>query len=242
LALEGKELTKYVDFTTSTANIVVRHNITSSWELSAFLGRLDAYIAKTFPPTVTVRNTGEGILIRNAADYMAINEITSFSYTFIIICLIHAWLFRSLWAGLLSLIPNVIPILFNFGLMGFLGIPLNVGTAMIATIAIGIAVDDTVYCMVTYSRQLSRYHDKKIAVLNTMKIQGRPIIYISLALAGGFLVLVFSNFVPTVYLGALSAMVMLIAMVTELVLTPILMYSAPSGLIQRRRGAAHDET
>jgi len=103
----------------------------------------------------------------------------------------------------------VIPILFNFGLMGLLGIPLTTGTAMIASIAIGIAVDDTVHYMVTYSRQLNQYHDQKIAMLNTMKAQGRPIIYVSLALAGGFLVLAFSNFVPIFYLGVLSAVVML---------------------------------
>jgi hydrophobe/amphiphile efflux-3 (HAE3) family protein len=225
LTLEGKELAKYVDFNASTANLVVRHNITSSWELSALLQRLDAFIPKTFPQGVKVRYSGETILINNAADYMAINEITSFSSTFIIIGLIHALLFMSLRAGFLSLIPNVIPILTNFGLMGLLGIPLNTGTALIATIAIGIAVDDTVHHMVTYSRQLKEHHDQKIAMFNTMKAQGRPIIYVSLALAGGFFVLVFSNFVPTFYFGVLSALVMLVAMVGEMVLTPILMYS-----------------
>ena len=225
LTLEGKELAKYVDFNASTANIVVRHNITSSWELSALLRKLDAFIAKTFGETVKVRYTGETVLINNAADYMAINELTSFSSTFIVIGLIHALLFMSLRAGFLSLIPNVIPILFNFGLMGLLGIPLNTGTALIATIAIGIAVDDTVHHMVTYSRQLKEHHDQRIAMFNTMKAQGRPIIYVSAALAGGFLVLAFSNFVPTFYFGVLSALVMLVAMVGELVLTPILMYS-----------------
>ncbi|MBI4591169.1 MAG: RND family transporter [Candidatus Rokubacteria bacterium] len=225
LLLEGRELGKYVDFTASTANIVVRNNINSSWEFSALLGRIDAYVAKTFPRDVSVRYTGESILIKNAADYMAINELTSFSFTFVLIGLIHALLFRSLRAGFLSLIPDLIPILFNFGLMGLLGIPLNPGTAMIATIAIGIAVDDTVHHVVTYSRQLNAHGDRKRAMVNTMRIQGRPIIYVSLTLAAGFFVLVFSNFVPTVQFGALSALVMLVAMITELILTPILMYS-----------------
>jgi hypothetical protein len=225
LTLDGKELAKYVDFNASTVNIVVRHNITSSWELSALLKRLEAYVTETFPQNLRVRYTGETVLINNATDFMAINQLTSFSYTFIIIGLIHALLFMSLRAGFLSMIPNVIPILFNFGLMGVLGIPLTTGTAMIASIAIGIAVDDTVHYMVTYSRQLNQHHDQKIAMLNTMKAQGRPIIYVSLALAGGFLVLAFSSFVPIFHLGVLSAVVMLVAMVVELVLTPLLMYS-----------------
>ncbi|MEK6683649.1 MAG: MMPL family transporter, partial [Nitrospirota bacterium] len=225
LMLDGKDLAKYVDYNYSTANIVVRHNITSSWELSELLKKLDEYIAHNFPQTMSVKYTGEGILINNAADYMAWNEVSSFSSTFVIIGFLHSLLFMSFKAGFLSLIPNVIPILFNFGLMGLLGIPLNTGTALIATIAIGIAVDDTVHHMVRYSRELNTHHDQKIAMFNTMKAQGRPIIYVSLALAGGFVVLTLSNFVTTFYFGMLSAFVMLIAAVTELTLTPILMYS-----------------
>lgn len=225
LTLDGKDLAKYVDYNYSTANIVVRHNITSSWELSRLLNELDQHIAQTFSNDAKVTYTGEGILINHAADFMAINEVTSFSSTFVIIGLLHSLLFMSLKAGFLSLIPNVIPIFFNFGLMGLLGIPLNTGTALIATIAIGIAVDDTVHHMVRYSRELNVHHDQRAAMFNTMKAQGQPIIYISLALAGGFVVLSLSNFVPTFYFGVLSAIVMLVAAVTELMITPLLMYS-----------------
>src|SRR6266545_3912664 len=106
LLLDAKEIGKYIDFDGSTANIVVRHNITSSWQLSRLLKRLEVYVADQFPEDVKVRYTGEGILINNAADYMAVNEITSFSSTFVIIGLIHALLFMSVRAGILSLIPN----------------------------------------------------------------------------------------------------------------------------------------
>src|SRR6266545_1314025 len=225
LLLDAKEIGKYIDFNGSTANIVVRHNITSSWQLSRLLKRLEVYVADQFPEDVKVRYTGEGILINNAADYMAVNEITSFSSTFVIIGLIHALLFMSVRAGILSLIPNVIPVLMNFGVMGLVGIPLNTGTALVATVAIGIAVDDTVHLMITYARQLNRHHDQRVAMIETLRIQGRPIVYVSLALAGGFLILMFSNFVPTRSFGVLSAFVMVVAMVAELVLTPLLMHS-----------------
>ena len=225
LVLDAKETAKYLDFNGSAANIVVRHNITSSSQLSRLLKRLDAYVADHFPAEVKVRYTGEGILISNAADYMAINEITSFSSTFVIIGVVHALLFMSLRASILSLIPNLIPVLMNFGLMGLLGIPLNTGTALVATVAIGIAVDDTVHHMITYARQLNIHHDQRVAMVETLRIEARPIVYVSLALAGGFLILVFSSFVPTRYFGALSAFVMVVAMAGELVLTPILMHS-----------------
>jgi len=97
------------------------------------------HVARDFPPNVIVRATGEEVLFNNASDYMAINELTSFSSTFVIIGAIHALLFMSLKAGILSLIPNVVPILLLYGFMGLVGIPLNTSTAMIATVAIGIA-------------------------------------------------------------------------------------------------------
>jgi len=225
--VKGQELAKLVDSDFSTASIVVRHSLTSSGEISALLGRIDEYVTQNFPGDVRVRHTGESILINRAADYMAINELTSFLLTFVIIAFVHALLFRSLRAALLSLIPNVMPILFTFGLMGLVGVPLNTGTAMIASIAIGIAVDDTVHFMVAYSRRLRASGDVKTAVLDTLATQGAPVISISLALAGGFSVLVFSSFVPVVHFGIFSATAMVIAMITELVLTPLVLYSIP---------------
>jgi CRP-like cAMP-binding protein len=174
---------------------------------------------------VLVRYTGEAILYNNAADYMAVNEVTSFGFTFVVIGLVHALLFMSFRAGVLSLIPNVVPIVCVFGFMGLAGVPLNTATAMIATIAVGIAVDDTVHHMITLSRQLNEHHDQQVAMVNTMKSQGRPIIYVSLALAAGFLVSVVSPLVPAAHFGLFAALVMIVAMVAELVLTPILMYS-----------------
>lgn len=225
LLLEGRELTKYVDFNASAANVVVRHNLSGSADLSALLRELDGFLARAFPANVVVRPTGESILYNNAADYMAINEVTSFGVTFLVIGIIHAFLFMSLKAGFLSLIPNVVPIVCVFGLMGLVGVPLNTATAMIATIAVGIAVDDTVHHMVTFSRQLNEHHDQRVAMVNTMKSQGQPIIYVSLALAAGFLVSVVSPLVPAAHFGLFAALTMIVAMVAELLLTPILMYS-----------------
>src|SRR5207244_5042192 len=150
---------------------------------------------------VRVRATGETILVNNAADYMAVNEFTSFGSTLLIIGIIHALLFMSVRAGGLSLVPNVLPIVASFGIMGLLRIPLNTGTAFVATVAIGIAVDDTVHHMVTYSRQLKEHGDQRRAMFNTLGIEGRPIVYVSVALAGGLLVLGASKFAPTAAVG-----------------------------------------
>jgi hypothetical protein len=225
LTLEGDELAEYVDFTAATAHVAIRHNLTSSWELSALLKRLDEYLARTFAPPVTVRYTGENVLLATGDHYLVVNEITSLVSSFALIGLIQAWLFRSFRAGLLSLIPNIIPAFSVFGLMGLFDVPLTVGTAPIASVALGIAVDDTTHFLMTYRDELREGRDRRTAILNTLRLQGRPIIYVSLVLAAGFGVLVFSNFTPVVYFGIFSALVMLVAMVCELLLTPALLYS-----------------
>lgn len=223
LTLDGQDIAKYVDYNYSTINVLVRHNITSSWELSQLLDQITSYVQKNFPKHLRVQYTGEGILINNAADYMAANQITGFGTTFLIIGLIHAAMFMSFKAGFISLLPNVVPIVFNFGLMGLLGIPLNVGTSLIAAIALGIAVDDTVHFMVRYSRELNEVHEQEAATYRTLEAMGRPVIYSSIALAAGFAILLFSNFIPTIYFGGLSAVVMIVAMGAELTITPVLM-------------------
>ena len=224
LLMDRTQTARFLDLPAASANILVRHSLTGSWELSRALRQLDAYLAQHVRG-IEVHAAGQSVLANRAADYMAVNEVTSFAYTLAIIGLIHSALFMSVKAGLLSLVPNVVPVLYGFGLMGLLDIPLSTGTAMIATIAIGIAVDDTVHNMVTYSRQLNEHHDERTAVVRTMAIQFRPIVFVSMALASGFAVLAFSRFVPTIHLGLLSAFVMIAAMVSELVLSPILMAS-----------------
>ena len=223
LLLEGRDLAKFVDFDASGANIVVRHNLTGSNAISALRHAIDDYIAREFPPTLVARPTGEAILTNNAMDFLAVNELQSLVWTFLIIALIHAALFMSFTVGLLSMIPNVIPVLSVYGLMGLVGIPLNISTALVATIAIGIAVDDTVHHMITYNRQLQEHHDQERAMFNTLRAQGPPIIYVSLALVASFLVLVFASLVSSVQFGLLSAFVMATALIGELTLTPVLM-------------------
>ncbi len=225
LLLEGNELEKYVDFNGSTANIVVRHNIMSSWRLSKLLKRIDAHTRATFPAGARVRATGEIVLVNAAADYIAMNELTSFGWTLAVIAAIHAILFMSVKAGLLSIVPNVIPVVYIFGIMGLFDIPLNTATAVVAAVAIGITVDDTVHHMVVYNRELNVHNDQKIAMANTLRSQAPPIIYVSLALAAGFFTLMAGTLRSFFYIGLLSGVVMLLAMATELLLTPLLMSS-----------------
>ena len=229
LMIEGGALGDCVDFTSTTAQIVVRHALSGSRARGELLRRLDDHIAASFPAPARVRYTGEAVLLTNASDYMAINEIQSLAYAFVVIALIHTWMFRSLRAGLMSLVPNIIPALALFGLMGLLGIPLDVGTAPIASVALGIAVDDTVHFLEEYRAQRREHTDSRTAILAALAVQAQPIVHVSIVLALGFGALVLSSFGTLVRFGLFSAFVMVLAMACELILTPVVLsWMSPS--------------
>ena len=223
LLMDAPDLNSFVNADASAAVVIVRHHQRGSARLRELQQYADERAAAIFPADVTVRTTGESILTARAADYMAINEITSFTLTFVAIAVIHSALFLSFRIGLLSLIPDLIPIVVVYGVMSLLGVPLSTGTAVVATVAIGIAVDDTVHHLMTYARELDEYSHPGMALFATLRKAGRAIIGSSLALAAGFGVLTTSSFVPMQQFGAFAALAMLVALVTELFVTPALM-------------------
>jgi predicted RND superfamily exporter protein len=120
------------------------------------------------------------------------------------------------------MIPNVLPILLTMGLMGWLGITLNVTTVMIASIALGIAVDDTIHMLVRIraERRAGRSHDE--AVRRTLQSVGRAVVFTSVVLSGGFAILLLASLVPAAHFGILVAFTMLTALLADLVLIPVL--------------------
>ncbi|MEF3255790.1 MAG: MMPL family transporter, partial [Deferribacterales bacterium] len=185
---------------------------------------LKEFITKNISSSLKIKFTGENILVNAAADTIAAGQAWSITLILFIIFTIMSISFLNIKAGILSLIPNLIPIFFAFGLMGYLGIDLNVGTAMIAAISIGIAVDDTIHLMVRYNSELKKQNDQDLAIKETIHSEVTPAISTSIALTLGFLVLVFSNFLPVIHFGWLSATVMLIALFSDLIVTPLFLY------------------
>ncbi|OPY86057.1 MAG: cAMP receptor protein [Smithella sp. PtaU1.Bin162] len=225
LLIHRDDISRYVNADFSEVNIVVRHNLSSSHELSAALKDLETHLKKTLNPYLRFGFTGENILINKAADTMAVGQVQSLSLVLALVFIVMSFLFVNLKAGALSLIPNIFPIVVNFGIMGLLGVPLNTGTAMVAAIAIGIAVDDTIHLMTRYNKEMRLLQDQQKAVDACMSAEIRPVVSTSVALCLGFLFLGFSNFVPVIYFGLLSAEVMIFALIGDLFITPILLSS-----------------
>ncbi|MCP4693933.1 MAG: MMPL family transporter, partial [Desulfobacterales bacterium] len=124
---------------------------------------------------------------------------------------------------LIAIISNLIPILISFGVMGWFGIALDTSTSMVALIALGIAIDDTIHFMIRYQRELRAVNDQQEAMARTIRTEGEPVLFTSLALAMGFAVIMGSSFVPSIYFGGLSALVMVTALLTDLFVNPVLL-------------------
>ena len=146
----------------------------------------------------------------------------------VIIFVVMSILFRSVRAGFLSMIPNALPILIVFGMMGWSGTTLNLGTSIIACTAIGISVDDTIHFMTDFGRRMRKGRNRRQAMEETVRSLGRPIIYTSVTLFFGFLILSLSNFEMISSVGFLTGATMLTALGGDLVLLPVILISTRS--------------
>ncbi|HEY5635894.1 MAG TPA: MMPL family transporter, partial [Burkholderiales bacterium] len=223
LFFHRSDLSPYVSHDFSQANIVVRHNVSDSRRLNRHIAELREAVRHFAGPDLQTTVTGENLMINAAADTLIGGQIEALGIVLAVIFLMMSLMFTSLKGGLIALVPSVIPIILMLGIMGLLGIPLNPGTAMVAVIAIGIAIDGTIHLFSRYNalcRTTSNYDE---AVLETVKDEALPVVATSLALALGFGVLLLSDFTVVAQFGALAAATMLFSVFANLLITPLVM-------------------
>ena len=207
----------------SCANILLLTHISSS---SAFLKtrrQILDFAAANFSRDIQWDVTGFGMVISESSHQLTAGQIKSLSITMGIVFGIMFLLFLSAKVGLIALVPNLFPIVVNFGIMGWLGIELSMFTSLIASIAIGLAVDDTIHYLVRYNREFRKDLDEKRALAETLHHIGRPIIFTTLTISIGFSILIFSNFKPTAIFGIMMALTMFSALIGDLILLPSLL-------------------
>lgn len=175
-------------------------------------------------PGLEAEVTGSPNLIDLSNHYLSKNMIQGLSIAFVAIALIMGLLFKSMRVVVISLIPNVIPLLLIGGVMGAFDIRLNMTTAIIFTIAFGIAVDDTIHFMSKFKLELSKGSSMPFAVRTTFMTTGKAIIVTSIILIAGFLTLVTSSFNGMKYTGLLISLTLIFAVISDLVLIPLLVF------------------
>ncbi|MCU7845070.1 MAG: MMPL family transporter [Candidatus Thiodiazotropha sp. (ex Monitilora ramsayi)] len=207
----------------SRTRILVRHDLGSSQALNAALSELRAFMAENTDAGLNIDITGESILSNHAADQMASGQAKSLGIMLLVVFLVISFLFYSARAGVVALMVNTFPLIVLFGVMGYAGIPLDTSTSMIAVIALGICVDNTMHFLVRYNNELRRHRTEDEAIGAVLHGEFIPITASAVTLSLGLGVLAFSNFEPLVNFGLLSGMVILLAYCANFLITPMLL-------------------
>ena len=223
----SKMLNNFVDSTGRYARITTFMKDVGTDKMTIIQDRLNAIIAKEFPSDkYEVHLTGKALVFLKGTNYLINNLIISLSLAILLIALFMAWMFRSYQMILISLIPNMLPLLITAGLMGFFGIPIKPSTILVFSIAFGISVDDTIHFLAKYRQELQTNNWRiKKSVYSALRETGVSMFYTSIVLFFGFLVFTVSSFGGTIALGGLVSVTLLFAMVSNLLLLPSLLLS-----------------
>jgi diguanylate cyclase (GGDEF)-like protein len=207
----------------STANVLLLTHISNSGDFLEVRRQVMSHVAEKFSRDIQWHLTGFGMVISASSYHLTLGQIKSLSLTMISIMVIMFVLFLSIKVGCIAVLPNLFPIIVNFGMMGWLDIELSMATSLIASVAIGLAVDDTIHYLVRFNREFRKDLDEQRALKDTLTHMGRPILFTTVTISLGFTILLFSSFKPTAIFGGMMVITMLSALVGDLILLPALM-------------------
>jgi predicted RND superfamily exporter protein len=197
--------------------------IKSYYSKANFLPTVRKAIDKTY---YDVQLTGTSVVASEGTQYLVNNLLSSIVFAVISIAALMSILFYSFRMVVVSMIPNLIPMIVTAGIMGWFGIPLKPSTLLIFSIALGITVDNTIHFLAHYRHEIKmKKWDLKECVAISIRETGLSIIYTSVILFFGFIVFIFSDFGGTQALGYLSAITYFVALFTNLILLPALLLS-----------------
>ena len=212
----------------SRANITLNIYNAGSYEYKQFFDNIAVDIdevfaaAKAKKPELEVYLTGTMALMMRMADEVATSQFASFSLALGVISVIMVITLGSLQAGAIAMIPNVIPALLGFGLMGLLGVPLDTDTILIAPLIIGLAVDDTIHFMTHYRVELIRTKSIELALSSAINEVGQAVMFTTMVLGLGFALLSFSDYLGMAKLGFFGSLAIFVALLCDLFLIPAL--------------------
>jgi predicted RND superfamily exporter protein len=215
-------LSAFIDSTNQTTRVSVSMRDIGSNRLPQMVDSLTPQIYAIFDTSkyhVTI--TGASVIFLEGSRFIVngLRDSLIFAFLTIIICML--WLFRSWKILLISLLPNVLPLIITAGIMGWMGISLKPSTVLIFSISLGIAIDVTIRFLVNFKQELLTHNnDIELTVRKTVQETGVSIIYTSLVLFAGFFIFAISDFGGTVALGLLTSLTLVFSMITNLTLLP----------------------
>ena len=220
---EDEDFARLVDASYGWGNIDVRCRADDSDVIARHVERVEAFLRSVFPEQDTAvgpRITGVGVFAYRTLDELMGDMIRSIFMACAVIFAVIAIAFRSLRIALVSLLPNLIPVLLTYGAMGWLGIRLELSTVVVFSVSLGIAVDDSIHFLVRFREELAKHGDHERAVRGAFRGSGRAIIYTTVILVLGLGVLALSSLPPTVRFAMLTATTLTSALVADLFVLP----------------------
>ncbi|RUA12514.1 MAG: RND family transporter [Flavobacteriia bacterium] len=229
-------LKNFVDSTGQYARMTTFMKDIGTDKMEQIEQRLEGKIRKVFPADkYNITITGKALVFIKGTNYLVKNLVISLSLAIVLISLFMAWMFRSFRMIIISLIPNILPLLFTAGLMGYLGVPIKPSTILVFSIAFGISVDDTIHFLAKYRQELVTHNwNVRKSVYAALHETGISMFYTSVVLFFGFLVFTVSSFGGTKALGGLVSVTLLFAMISNLLLLPSLLLSLENLIANKR--------
>ena len=227
-----KDFASFIDKNNQITRVSFQMADIGTLEMDTLLKEIYPKIDSIFDPKeyhVTI--TGTSVAFLKGTNYLVENLITSLALAILLIATIMSTLFSSVRMILISLIPNIIPLITTAALMGYIGIPIKPSTILIFSIAFGICVDDTIHFLAKYREELKKHKvGIKKAVLLALRETGKSMIYTSTVLVFGFGVFTASSFGGTIALGFLVSFTLLVAILADLLLLPSFLLSLDKAL------------
>ena len=217
----------FIDSTKSVARISARMKDIGTKQMRALRDSIKPKIDAIFnPEKYDVSITGTSVLFLEGTTYLVKNLFSSLLLAISLIAILMAWMFSSSRMVVVSLLPNLIPLVLTGALMGYFNISIKPSTILVFSIAFGISIDDTIHFLAKYRQELKANHwNIRRAVINALKETGVSMFYTSIVLFFGFSIFIASDFGGTVALGLLVSVTLLFAMMANLLLLPSLLLS-----------------
>jgi predicted RND superfamily exporter protein len=222
LADEGRhELQRVVSSDGSASQISVKLQAMSSDLLWTYVADVERFAGEAFAGTdIRPTVTGSGKLFAQLDHYLVTSQISSFATAFVTVFAVIFIVFRSWRYGALAIVPNLFPVLAVFGVMGWLGISLNIATVMVASVALGVVDDDTIHFISRFKRERERGAAVPVAIERATIYEGRAALTTALINSAGFAVLMLSEYRPSAWFGGLLALTMIVAFLAEVFILP----------------------
>ncbi len=214
------DLSRIVSLDRMEARISFLAELSSSADAIKSSEMIGKVIKEKLGDNYSFKQTGSGPLYTVMDENLKESQVRSFFSALVLIFIMMFFVCKSTKLTIISMVPNLFPIILTLGIMGWLNIPLDVSTVMIASVTIGIAVDDTIHFLVWFKRNVMSGIDIKGSVLKTYKDTGKPIVITSLVLCMSYLVLITGSVKPIIAFGVLASLSMFFALIGDLFVLP----------------------